>query len=112
MWHYIYILEKEVIIFVWFFYFLFFTFLGKNYLQWHGPEAEFVITEPDLIKEVLNNGNRAYPKAETKGFMKKLLGDGLLTTEGEKWAKLRKLANYAFHAESLKVYNFYILEYI
>ncbi|PON79758.1 Cytochrome P [Parasponia andersonii] len=26
---------------------------GKNYLQWHGLEVEFVITEPELIKEVL-----------------------------------------------------------
>lgn len=40
---------------------------------------------------------------EVDGFAKKLLGEALITNEGEKWAKVRKLANHTFHAESLKV---------
>ena len=84
---------------------LFFWFdLGKNFLQWNGPEAQMVLTEPELIKEILNNRDNTFPKQKTtEGFVKKLLGDGLVTSEGEKWAKMRKLANSAFHAESLKV---------
>lgn len=79
---------------------------GKNYLQWSGAQPQLVITEPELIKEVLNNRNGAYPKTEANSFVRKLMGDGLLTAaEGEKWAKLRKLANYAFHGESLKGMN-------
>ncbi|KAF5939091.1 hypothetical protein HYC85_023350 [Camellia sinensis] len=39
---------------------------------------------------------------ETEGSLKKLLGNSLVTSEGEKWSKLRKLANHALHAESLK----------
>lgn len=77
--------------------------LGTNYLNWYGPQAELVITEAELIKEVLNNKDGAYPKIDVEGYAKKLLGDGLSSTKGEKWAKLRKLANHAFHAESLKV---------
>ena len=76
---------------------------GKNFLQWLGTRPQLIISEPELIKEVLNNKNRAYPKAPVEGYIKKLVGDGLATTEGEKWTKLRKLANYSFHAESLKV---------
>lgn len=38
-----------------------------------------------------------------EGYAKKLLGEALITNEGEKWAKVRKLANHTFHAESLKV---------
>ncbi|XP_004297878.1 PREDICTED: cytochrome P450 734A1-like [Fragaria vesca subsp. vesca] len=34
--------------------------------------------------------------------MKKLKGDGLPRSVGAKWAKLRKLANHAYHGESLK----------
>lgn len=75
---------------------------GKNYLQWYGPQPQIVITEPELIKEILNNRDSTYPKEEVKRYVKKLLGDGLVTSEGEKWAKMRKLANYAFHGESLK----------
>ncbi|PQP91688.1 uncharacterized protein Pyn_09761 [Prunus yedoensis var. nudiflora] len=76
---------------------------GKNYLQWHGCRAQLVITEPELCKEILNNKDRVYQKREPTNIAKKLLGDGLVvTTEAEKWAKLRKLATHAFHGESLK----------
>ncbi|XP_075657749.1 cytochrome P450 CYP749A22-like isoform X1 [Castanea sativa] len=76
---------------------------GKNFLQWDGPEAQMVLTEPELIKEILNNRDNAFPKPKTTiSFVKKLLGDGLVKSEGEKWAKMRKLANSAFHGESLK----------
>lgn len=85
---------------------------GKNYLQWYGYQAQLVVTEPELIKEILNNRERAFPKADNEGYVKKILGDGLVTTEGEKWGKLRKLANYAFHGESLKVCCFALLKSI
>lgn len=76
---------------------------GRNYLNWHGPQAQLVITEPELIKDVLLNRERTYTKTGTKDFSKKLLGDGLVSTaDGKKWAKQRKLANHAFHGESLK----------
>ena len=54
----------------------------------------------------MNNRDNAYLKPETGNYVKKLLGDGLVTSEGEKWAKMRKLANFAFHAESLKVISY------
>nr|GEV53292.1 cytochrome P450 CYP749A22-like [Tanacetum cinerariifolium] len=75
---------------------------GKNFINWHGSEAQIFVTEPELVKEVLNNREGAYPKMEVDGFAKKLLGEALITNEGEKWAKVRKLANHTFHAESLK----------
>ena len=76
---------------------------GKNYLQWHGSKAQLVITEAELCKEILTNKDGAFQKTETRGYVKKLLGNGLTRSSGEKWAKLRKLANHAFHGESLKV---------
>ncbi|CAL5354966.1 unnamed protein product [Camellia sinensis] len=75
---------------------------GTNFLNWHGPQAQLFVTEPELIKEILNNKEGAYPKMDMEGYAKKLLGEALITNEGEKWAKIRKLANYTFHAESLK----------
>ncbi|KAL5553581.1 hypothetical protein UlMin_040982 [Ulmus minor] len=75
---------------------------GKNYLQWLGTQAELVITEPELIKEVLGDKDRAYTKTVKSPYIGKLLGDGLATSQGEKWAKMRKLANLAFHLESVK----------
>ncbi|CAA2982655.1 cytochrome P450 CYP749A22-like [Olea europaea subsp. europaea] len=75
---------------------------GSNFLYWIGPQAQLVVTEPELIKEVLNNKDGNYPKIDLEGFAKKLLGDGLSSSKGEKWANMRKVANHAFHAESLR----------
>ncbi|CAK9186225.1 unnamed protein product [Ilex paraguariensis] len=75
---------------------------GKHFLFWNGPQAQLVVTEPELIKEILSNKNGAFPKVKLQSHAKKLIGDGLVVTEGKKWSKLRKLANHAFHAESLK----------
>ncbi|KAM5567456.1 hypothetical protein ABKV19_015504 [Rosa sericea] len=74
---------------------------GKNFLQWQGTRAQLVVTEPELCKEIFNNKDGAYPKP-TSLVPKILLGNGLPLLEGEKWAKSRKLANHAFHGESLK----------
>ncbi|KAL5725767.1 hypothetical protein ACHQM5_008874 [Ranunculus cassubicifolius] len=75
---------------------------GKNHLSWYGCKAQFVVTEPDLIKEVMNNKNGVYSKIEQNEYVKKMLGDGLVTVEGKKWSRQRKLANHAFHVENLK----------
>lgn len=81
-----------------------FYMTGKNFIQWYGPQAQFIVTEPEFIKEILNDRDGVYPKAEINAhYKKKIFGDGLGTSKGEKWTKMRKLANYAFHAESLKV---------
>ncbi|XP_058193593.1 cytochrome P450 CYP749A22-like isoform X2 [Rhododendron vialii] len=75
---------------------------GKNYLNWQGPQAQLVVTDPESVKEIMNNKDGAYHKGRPDRFLKKLLGDGIVVTEGEKWTKLRKIANHAFYAESLK----------
>ncbi|KAK6931374.1 Cytochrome P450 [Dillenia turbinata] len=75
---------------------------GTNFLFWFGPQAQMVTTDLELVKDILENKNGAHSKAKTRGFLKKILGDGLVVAEGEKWVKLRKLANHSFHAESLK----------
>ncbi|PRQ30535.1 putative 11-oxo-beta-amyrin 30-oxidase [Rosa chinensis] len=75
---------------------------GKIFLQWLGTEAQLVVMEPELCKEILNNKDKVYLQMKQQGFGKKLLGNSLATSEGEQWLKLRKLANHAFHRESLK----------
>jgi PHYB activation tagged suppressor 1 len=81
-----------------------------NFLQWYGPQAQLIITEPELVKQILSNKDRAYPKTKVSNEIKKLLGDGIVLSEGEKWVKLRKLANHAFHGESIKVNSFFGFE--
>ncbi|XP_050237844.1 cytochrome P450 CYP749A22-like [Mercurialis annua] len=75
---------------------------GKNFLSWHGPQARFVTTESNLIKEIFNNRDGIFPKREPDVYVRKLLGYGLVTATAENWFKQRKISNQAFHAESLK----------
>ncbi|KAH6798677.1 hypothetical protein C2S51_035161 [Perilla frutescens var. frutescens] len=76
---------------------------GKNFVTWTGPQPHVVITEPEIAREILTNREGIFLKIKSRGNVKKLLGDGLVLAEGIKWFKLRKLANHAFYAESLKM---------
>ncbi|XVE81357.1 hypothetical protein DITRI_Ditri15bG0057100 [Diplodiscus trichospermus] len=75
---------------------------GKNYLFWNGIKAQLVITESEIVKEVLKNSEKVFPKSKPPIYNRRLVGRGLIFADGEKWVKQRKLANYAFHGESLK----------
>lgn len=75
---------------------------GGIYLHWYGPQAFLFISDTELVKEVLNNRDKTYVKLEFPGDIKKIFGDGLVATEGKKWARQRRLAHLAFHGESLK----------
>lgn len=76
---------------------------GRSFLQWFGLDAQLMITDPEMIKEVLHDRQKNFPKAKLDGHIHRIFGNGLLTSEGERWAKSRKIANFAFHGESLKV---------
>lgn len=71
--------------------------------MWYGAQAFLVISDLEMVKEVLNNSDDTYSKEFVQDQVKKYIGDGLATFQGEKWAKHRKLANFAFHGENLKV---------
>ncbi|KAJ9547107.1 hypothetical protein OSB04_019650 [Centaurea solstitialis] len=79
-----------------------FQVYGKNFVNWYGPQPELVITEPEMIKEIASNKSVSSARPDLGSFHKKMLGDGLVTSKGRKWARQRKLANQAFTAESLK----------
>ncbi|KAL1556598.1 cytochrome P450 CYP749A22-like protein [Salvia divinorum] len=75
---------------------------GRNFICWDGSKCQLFVTEPKLSKEILMNREGAFPKMDMEGCLKKLVGEALTTNEGLKWAKVRKLADRSFHAESLK----------
>ncbi|GMJ03743.1 PHYB ACTIVATION TAGGED SUPPRESSOR 1 [Hibiscus trionum] len=79
---------------------------GKNYLTWEGNRAQLVISDIEIIKEILKNNDGTFPKRkDDSAFIYKIIGDGLVSSQGAKWARQRKLANHAFHGESLKNMN-------
>ncbi|XP_060215855.1 cytochrome P450 CYP749A22-like [Lycium barbarum] len=75
---------------------------GRIFLFWHGSHPELVVTDVDLIKEILSNKEGSFLQHKLAGPLEDLFGDGLPFSEGQKWSKLRKVAEIAFHAQSLK----------
>ncbi|KAK4344624.1 hypothetical protein RND71_034800 [Anisodus tanguticus] len=73
---------------------------GKNCCVWLGPRPAVLITEPELIKEVLTK-NYVYQKARSSP-LSKLVISGLANHETDKWATHRRLLNPAFHLDKLK----------
>lgn len=76
---------------------------GDNFFYWNGTQVEVVVSEPELVKEILTNKDGVYRKGKVSGAAKKYVGDGLVVAEGEKWSRLRKVANQTFHGQCLKV---------
>src|SRR5262245_12756752 len=67
----------------------------------------FLFNHPDLIEYVLVTNNRNFIK--DRGWrirpLRRLFGNGLLTSEGEFWIRQRRLAQPAFHRERIASYG-------
>jgi cytochrome P450 len=66
-----------------------------------GPFDYYLLTDPDVVRHVLVDNAKAYTKSRNYLGLKVVLGEGLLTSEGEQWRRQRKLAQPAFHRTHL-----------
>jgi cytochrome P450 len=66
-----------------------------------GPLNYLFVNDPDAVRHVLVDNAKAYTKGRSYLGLKLLLGEGLLTNEGESWRRQRKLAQPAFHRARL-----------
>jgi len=67
-----------------------------------GPMETYMLTNPDDIQRVLVDDAERYRKPEFDSAMDDLLGDGLLTSDGDAWRRQRRLADPAFHVGRLR----------
>jgi cytochrome P450 len=63
-----------------------------------------LLNHPDLVREVLVGSNRAFRKGPTMQAAKRVIGDSLLTTEGEEHRRQRRLIQPLFHHERIAGY--------
>lgn len=61
-----------------------------------------LITNPQYAKYVLLDNNKNYRKSLAYDVLKAVLGNGLLTSEGDFWKKQRRLIQPAFHKRKLE----------
>ena len=66
-----------------------------------GAVDAWLLNHPDAVKHVLQDNNQNYTKGPLIGRVKALLGEGLLTSEGDFWRRQRRLAQPAFHRERI-----------
>ena len=60
-----------------------------------------LLTNPDAIRHVLVENPKNYEKSRNYAGLKVILGQGLVTSEGDVWRRQRKLAQPAFHRERI-----------
>jgi cytochrome P450 len=64
----------------------------------------FQLTDPADIEYVAVTSNKSLVKDETLRDLRRVVGQGLLTSEGEFWRRQRRLSQPAFHRERLRAY--------
>ncbi len=60
-----------------------------------------LLSDPETAKHVLQTNNKNYLKGIEYEHLKPILGEGLLTSEGDFWLRQRRLAQPAFHKDKI-----------
>jgi cytochrome P450 len=76
-----------------------------------GPQPVFLLNHPDYIRDVLVTHNKNFMKGEGLQRAKRLLGEGLLTSEGEFHLRQRRLSQPAFHRQQIAGYAATMVDY-
>ncbi|HEY1014008.1 MAG TPA: cytochrome P450 [Herpetosiphonaceae bacterium] len=75
-----------------------------------GPRHVLLVNEPELIKEVLVTQHRNFIKSMVLQRTRAILGEGLLTSEGEHHLRQRRLVQPAFHRQRIAAYGAAMVE--
>lgn len=83
-----------------------FDSLGDIYYVPNADGGLYVIRHPDHIREVLVTNAECWAKTHS-AFIRlgRVLGQGLLNTDGEVWRRHRRMIQPAFHKERLQAYS-------
>ncbi len=64
-----------------------------------------LVSHPDAIEQVLVHDHRNFTKNYALRFLRPVLGQGLLLSEGELWRRQRQLAQPSFHRERVEAFG-------
>ncbi|HET9086493.1 MAG TPA: cytochrome P450 [Acidobacteriaceae bacterium] len=86
--------------------------LFEHLVQTYGPVSHYklgashivFVNDPELIREILVTQASAFIKERTQQRMKILLGEGLITSEGDFHMRQRRIAAPAFHRQRIQGY--------
>ena len=66
-----------------------------------GGRRQYVVFQPEDVKHVLQENHRNYVRSPAFAILKRFLGEGLLTSDGDFWRQQRRLAQPAFHRQKI-----------
>jgi cytochrome P450 len=75
-----------------------------------GPSHIVLVNEPEFIREILINQAHNFIKERTQKRMRILLGEGLITSDGEVHRRQRRIAAPAFHRQRIQAYGELMVE--
>jgi cytochrome P450 len=70
-----------------------------------GPKRAVLLNHPDYVEQVLATHSRYFIKSPALRNSRRLIGHGLLASEGELWRRQRRLIQPAFHRPQLAAYS-------
>ncbi|PID20824.1 pyridine nucleotide-disulfide oxidoreductase [Sporosarcina sp. P3] len=75
-----------------------------------GISPTFVVNSPEAIREILIRQDQSFVKGRTTTVLQRTVGEGLLTTEGERHATQKKYIQPAFYKDVLECYAHAIID--
>lgn len=82
---------------------LYYPKYGKIYLYWWGTITRLAVRDPKIVKELMVSNHESLTRLQSESqFLAEVVGKGLLTQVGEKWASERRTLGPFFHQKSLE----------
>jgi cytochrome P450 len=76
-----------------------------------GPFHDYVFYHPEQVREVLVSKAKSFLKfSRVRKILARVVGDGLIVSEGDKWLRQRRLVQPAFHAKRFAHYAAVMVE--
>ncbi len=69
-----------------------------------GPLVFYLVSHPEAIEQMLRRDHRLFIKDKGTRMLSSVLGDGLLTSEGDMWRRQRRLAQPSFQGDQIEKY--------
>ncbi|XP_020150254.1 cytochrome P450 709B1-like [Aegilops tauschii subsp. strangulata] len=76
---------------------------GKIFLSWSGYTPSLCVGDHDMVKQILSNKTGLYAKPNPGPNFLALLGKGLVFSDGDDWARHRRIVHPAFTMDKLKM---------
>nr|CAB3455077.1 unnamed protein product [Digitaria exilis] len=76
---------------------------GRTFVYWIGATPSLCVADVNVVRQVLSDRSGLYPKNIVNHHISRLLGKGLILTDGEEYMRHRKVVHPAFNIDKLKM---------